>query len=144
VNWIEPRLADYENHPGFADLPLDLLPEEPLAYEALRGMLDREPELAGYLAREGYRVASVRYESRMLPRKRTPERAFRECTASLVLESGRRRAELALDLSREREADGSEVRLVAVRASSSDDAAFVELVQRFDDARLSAGLRGRF
>jgi hypothetical protein len=144
VNWIEPRLKDYEKHPGFADLPLDLLPEEPLAYEALRGMLDREPELARHLAREGYRVASVRYESRMLPRKRTPERAFRVCTASLVLDSGTRRAELALDLSRGHEADGSEMRLVAARASASDDAALVELVQRFDDARLSARLRGRF
>ena len=125
VGWMVSRLQNFERH---ADLPLDLLPEQPLAYRAMEQILEARPELAAHLAHGDYRVRSLVYESRLPPRKRTPRLAFREARATLVIDGREGATTLELDLAQTR-TTGAAVEIAGVRASSEGDPILASLTQ---------------
>jgi hypothetical protein len=83
--WLQQRAKGFEHHPEFGDLPLDLVPDEPLGYWLVDRMLASDSELAARLRTAGYRVESIRYELRGKPYKQDPLRAFRETTVTLSI-----------------------------------------------------------
>jgi hypothetical protein len=132
VAWMLPRLGDHEKHPGWSDLPLDLLPERPMACEALERILDRRPMLAAHLDRGGYRALTLAYESRMPPRKRTPLQAFRQSRVALVLAAGGRTVVLELDL--DEASAGGTVELAGLRGRVEGDPVLAALVADLEAA----------
>jgi len=60
--WLGNRVMGWKNRIEYSDIPLDLVPDRPLALDALRDLCDRDAELCPHLRRSGYRVESVEYE----------------------------------------------------------------------------------
>jgi hypothetical protein len=85
--WYLQRLKNWQRHPGWSDLPLDLVPELPLAHWALERIFEAGPELATHLRRHGYGVATVDHVSLTKPGRQTPQRAFRKTRVVVALES---------------------------------------------------------
>ena len=53
------RIKGWKNRVEYSDLPLDLVPDRPMALEALRRSVRAGPELCGHLRGQGYRVESI-------------------------------------------------------------------------------------
>jgi Mg-chelatase subunit ChlD len=70
------RTQGLEKHPDYADLPLDLVPDLPLAYWALLRGYEEQHVVARGLAGSGAHVRDVRYEILDPAWKQGPERAF--------------------------------------------------------------------
>jgi len=82
-SWMLPRLKAWKRRP----VPFDLLPDLPFGYFAMRALQQFDPERFDRWRREGYRVTDVRYRTLVPPRKRDPERAFREIRVEIPLAS---------------------------------------------------------
>jgi len=84
-SWFLPRVFGYTKHPDWIDLPLDLLPEQPLGFRVLETLRAQRPQLLGTLHALGYRVVSLEYESLQKARKQNPRRAFRQSRVTIEL-----------------------------------------------------------
>jgi hypothetical protein len=83
--WFLQRLKNDTDHRVWAGLPFDLIPDAPMAYEAVERALARDPDLASAWRAARATVESVTYEPRTKPRKRNPRVAFRETRVRVVL-----------------------------------------------------------
>jgi len=84
-SWLGQRVKGWKNRVDYSDLPLDLIPDEPLALRTLSGMFEGDSRLHPHLARRGYRVESIEYELLGKAWTRGPERAFRDARVRLAL-----------------------------------------------------------
>jgi hypothetical protein len=84
-SWMLPRVDGRFDDPDWNGLPLDLVPDLPLAYMALGDALDREPRLRSRAAELGLAEGEVdvHYESRVKPRRQRPATAFDEARIEL-------------------------------------------------------------
>jgi hypothetical protein len=87
TSWYLKRLKNYKRHPGWSNLPLDLVPDVPMAHWAVERVFEASPDLAAHLREHGYRVASLDYKPLSKPGKQTPVRAFHETRVVLLLRS---------------------------------------------------------
>ena len=88
-SWFQPRVRNYEKHPGWSDVPFDLIPDRPCALAAMRSLLAGGDELTRELEHARYTVSDVRYASRLAPRHQRPRKALSRLTTTVLLESGR-------------------------------------------------------
>jgi Mg-chelatase subunit ChlD len=86
--WMQTRMKGYQRDLDLADLPLDLIPEEPMAVWLVTEIEKTMPEMIAGWREKGYRVASIAYDLSSEPAKRDPVRAFRETRLTLMLASG--------------------------------------------------------
>jgi hypothetical protein len=100
--WLRLRVKDYERRPDVADLPLDLVPDQPFALWVV-GQLERSrPALVETWRKQGYRVRSIDYELTAKAREQNLAQAFQEHRITVIFEdeaateSGRFVADLAL------------------------------------------------
>jgi len=122
--WLSARLRGYRDHEEFSDLPLDLVPDLPLALWTIAHVERTDPDLAARLRRS--RLVSIDYRLTAEPRFHDPELGFRETRVSLVFDSSRpgargddsSRLELVAQLSRDEE-DGSPI-LVSLETDRTD------------------------
>jgi hypothetical protein len=82
--WIDIRRRGYSRPPGAADLPLDLVPDQPLGLWLVESLLESSQPLATQL-RDGCAVESLQYRLRGKSGKHEPRRAFRETAVDLTL-----------------------------------------------------------
>jgi hypothetical protein len=81
--WLLLRVQGWRDHREYGDLPLDLIPVEPLALRALERACADHPELARLLASKRYRALPATYELKAKPWKQGPERAFDDTRVTL-------------------------------------------------------------
>jgi len=79
------RTGNRENHPDWADLPLDLIPDLPAGYYLIHEILEDRPELAASLTCETDCSPSVTYELLGRSGNWTPNRAFRHARVIVQL-----------------------------------------------------------
>lgn len=84
-SWFGQRIKGWKNRVDYSDLPMDLIPDRPLALELLAEECGRGSELCGRLREAGYSVESIGYELLGRPWKQSPERGFREVRVALEL-----------------------------------------------------------
>jgi len=124
--WYQTRIRNYKNHPGWSDLPFDLVPDRPLAYSAFAWLASEHPDVADHLQRRDYRVTAVDYRSFAKPRKQSPLKALRQVRVAVELASDPGRLRIEFDL--ERDADqASETTLVDMRLAVDGDPVFEAL-----------------
>ncbi len=82
--WLMPRVQGRKKR-DHGDIPLDLLPDRPLAYWLLERLARREPERIERLRRLGYRIGELRYELLTKPREQRPQLAYRKSRVILDL-----------------------------------------------------------
>jgi hypothetical protein len=88
--WMQTRMKGYRRDLDLSDLPLDLVPEVPMALWLFSEIERSRPELIVGWREQGYRVTSIAYDLTSKPAKHDPVRAFRETRLTLSLETGRR------------------------------------------------------
>jgi hypothetical protein len=88
LGWLRERVRGYDDHPEFANLPLDLIPELPLGYWVVRNMLENDPEVAARLRSSSFAGASVSYDLLGKPKKHDPLRAFQRSRITIALGVG--------------------------------------------------------
>jgi Mg-chelatase subunit ChlD len=86
--WMQTRMKGYGSDLDLSDLPLDLVPEVPMALWLFTEIARTRPELIAGWREQGYRVASIAYDLTSKPAKHDPIRAFRETRLTLSLETG--------------------------------------------------------
>jgi len=84
-SWFGQRIKGWKNRVDYSDLPMDLIPDVPLALHVFDGLCERNPGLRAHLRNAGYRVESIDYELLGRPWKQSPERGFREVRVLLEL-----------------------------------------------------------
>jgi hypothetical protein len=84
-SWFGQRVKGWKNRVDYSDLPMDLIPDRPLALELLLERCEERPELARHLREAGYRVSSIEYELLGRPWKQSPERGFRQVLVRVEL-----------------------------------------------------------
>ncbi len=92
--WIQMRVKGLKRHPDWNDLPMDLLPPRPFAYEELSRKLQGR-QGGGDLA--DYRVLSLKYELTGKPYRRTPARGWESARYALTLRRDRDGAERSIE-----------------------------------------------
>lgn len=97
VAWIMKRRVDHAKHPDWGDLPFDLVPDRPRAFEWLRDHLENRPDLRARLKTEAWRVGEIRYATRERFDRRDPVRAFMRSTATIEWVSADERVTLHVD-----------------------------------------------
>jgi hypothetical protein len=119
------RTQGLDNHPDYADLPLDLVPDLPLAYWALLRGYEEGDEVARGLAGSGTRVRDVQYEILDPAWKQGPERAFLTTRVIVQLDGpGESARELVAEIVlRRKTREPSLTRLELRRASGEPQAA---------------------
>jgi len=85
--WIQTRMKAYRRDLDLADLPLDLVPEVPMAVWLFTEIERSRPEWVAGWREKGYRVASIAYELTSKPAKHDPVRAFRETRLTVALKT---------------------------------------------------------
>jgi hypothetical protein len=83
--WFLPRVQGRGPDAKDGGPPLDLVPEIPFAYRVLERALERDPDLAPALRRQGFEPAGLVYESLQKPFRQDPPRAFGRVRATLAL-----------------------------------------------------------
>jgi Mg-chelatase subunit ChlD len=81
--WILKRPKGLVRHPDWNDLPLDLLPERPFAFEVVLQQLDRLSGGPGGI--DSYQVRDLVYELTGKPRRQKPDIAWESARFRLVL-----------------------------------------------------------
>jgi Mg-chelatase subunit ChlD len=84
-SWFNQRVKGWKTRLDYSDLPMDLVPDEPLGLRTLHDLVQRSPELHAHLRQAGYRVESVDYELLGKTWKRSPERGFHNTRVSVAL-----------------------------------------------------------
>jgi hypothetical protein len=130
--WYQSRIRDEQNHPGWTDLPFDLVPERPMAYRAVDWLLIEHPDLADHLRTHGYRVAGLDYSSFAKPRKQTPRRAFRQTRVAVDLAAVPGRMRVEFDLERH-DVDAVRTKLVGLRIAVDGDPVMETLASAAQD-----------
>ena len=127
-------------------VPMDLVPEMPLGFWMVRGLLDKAPELVRAVRERGYAVEGVHYRLTGAPEARVPATAFQQSEALVQLQPlpGSSDPPLYLHGSIEMRADATGAlrpaltRLAVAGAQNSDLAAIAEAaVGRFAPDRPS-------
>ena len=85
---MQTRMKGYRRDLDLSDLPLDLVPEVPMALWLFTEIERSSPELIVGWREQGYRVTSIAYDLTSKPAKHDPVRAFRETRLRLSLEAG--------------------------------------------------------
>jgi hypothetical protein len=118
--WYLARIRNYQNHPGWTDLPFDLVPDRPVAFRSFARLADDVPRLVDELRSRDYRVVAVEYDSFAKPRKQSPVRALRQARVAVELASEDGRLRIEFDVERDG-SDSSETTLVDVRLTAEGD-----------------------
>ena len=82
---MQTRMKGYRRDLDLSDLPLDLVPEVPMALWLFTEIERSRPELIVGWREQGYRVTSIAYDLTSKPAKHDPVRAFRETRLTLTL-----------------------------------------------------------
>jgi len=130
--WYQTRVRNYQKHPGWTDLPFDLVPGRPMAFRSFAWLANEVPGLADQLRSRDYRVAGVEYDSFAKPRKQSPVRALRQARVAVRFASDHGRLQIEFDLE---QAGGksTETTLVDVRLSAEGDPAIEALASAARD-----------
>jgi hypothetical protein len=100
--WLWLRVKDYENREDVANLPLDLIPDQPFALWVVGQLERKRPDLVETWRTEGYCVRSIDYELTAKAGEQNPTQAFLEHRITMIFEdeaateSGRLVADLSL------------------------------------------------
>ncbi|HXV75471.1 MAG TPA: hypothetical protein VD788_04065, partial [Candidatus Polarisedimenticolaceae bacterium] len=141
--WFYSRVRNYRDHAGASDLPFDLIPDRPAAFETMRELLADQPDLVRHLAAAGYRVRAIDYRSRLKPRKQRPDRALDELRVALELAVDERLISLELDL-RTAASPTRPCPLLALRATSQGDQPAAGWLARLQSSTLSRSNNARY
>ncbi|MDX1388852.1 MAG: hypothetical protein R3344_06655, partial [Acidobacteriota bacterium] len=82
--WLEARIKGYRNHEEYTDLPLDLVPDQPLGLWTVANLEDHRPDLADRVRTS--RLTSIDYELTAKPRHHNPQTGFRETRVRMLFE----------------------------------------------------------
>jgi len=130
--WYQARIRNYRNHPGWTDLPFDLVPERPMAHVAFDWLLIENPDVADHLRSQGYRVTGLDYSSFAKPRKQSPEKAFRQTRVAVDLAASQGRIRVEFDLERQ-DLDVAQTRMVGLRLAVDGDPVMETLASAAQD-----------
>ena len=118
--WYHNRIRNYRNHPGWTDLPFDLVPEQPLAYRSIAWLASEFPDLTDRLQSGGYRVRAVDYDSFAKPRKQSPLKALHRARVVVDFTTDHGRLRVEFDLERD-DGESSETKLIDMRMAVEGD-----------------------
>jgi hypothetical protein len=131
LTWMVKRKTDLSSHPDWGDLPFDLLPERPRAFEHLRGLLVRDPELGPLLRSSGWNVRDVRYATLQPFAKRDHLRAFQHFRVTIEWASADERVAFEVEIEAAKRGHHHDpVERISVRATSSGGRRATELAER--------------
>jgi hypothetical protein len=77
-SWALRRVKGYRKRTDYADLPLDLVPDLPLAFWAVDRARAEHPEIFDQIREDGFHAVAVRYELRGKAYRHDARRGFRE------------------------------------------------------------------
>ena len=118
--WYLTRVRNYQKHPGWTDLPFDLVPDRPMAFRSFAWIANEVPGLADQLRSRNYRVTAVEYDSFAKPRKQSPVRALRQARVAVQFASDHGRLQVEFDLER-KDPKSTETKVIDVRLSAEGD-----------------------
>lgn len=129
--WYQTRVRNYQKHPGWTDLPFDLVPDQPMAFHSFAWLATEAPELTDQLRNRAYRVTDVDYDSFAKPRKQSPIKALRQARVFVELASDHGRLHIEFDLERD-DTRSVETTLVDVRLTAEEDPVIEALASTVD------------
>jgi hypothetical protein len=120
AGWLLPRVQGPTKDEDRSDIPLDLVPERPLAYLVMQHLLAAHDALARGLAERSLKPTAVLYELLGKPRTWDPERAFRHARVSIDFAHGETRLRVSAEVETP-EGDRAEPRIVALALETHGD-----------------------